>query len=110
MEQHAGAGPGAVVLPGLISLLLAVAALRTQPGRIGPWLLLGNALAFVVFLGPTSYEDVYASDRISTGVVLASLLCLPALVQLGRRALFGYAIAAAAWLSLLPLITAKALP
>jgi hypothetical protein len=45
------------------------------------WALLANALVFVVFLPAAAYEDYASAGRISTSVVLAFLLSLPALTR-----------------------------
>ena len=49
-------------------------------------LLATNVLVLVVLLPEPSYVDYNASGRIAIGVVLAFLLCLPAVVAAGRLA------------------------
>jgi hypothetical protein len=64
-----------VVVPALGALVVAWRAYR----RLSPELLalLLNVLAFVVLLPKPSYFEYLASGRITTGVVLAFMLCLP---------------------------------
>jgi hypothetical protein len=83
----------AVVAPSLAVLGLAIAA------RVG-WrdvsALAANVLVLVVLLPAPSYADYTASGRIASGVVLAGVLCFPALA---RRNLLAQAwIVAALWL------------
>ena len=67
-----------VVLPALGALVVAWRAFR----RFTPELLalVLNVLVLVVFLPEASYADYLASGRITTGVVLAFMLCLPRVV------------------------------
>lgn len=58
-----------------------------------------NILFLVVFLGPYSYIEYISSGRISTGVVLASLLCLPALVRLPKKLWLLFPLTVVFWLS-----------
>jgi hypothetical protein len=62
--------------------------------------LLAHVLLFVVFLQAASYANYSASGRLSTGVVLAALLCLPVIGYLGQRAWFW--VSSTLWLNLLP--------
>jgi hypothetical protein len=67
----------AVVIPGLICGALALWTLRWHPWRPEAWALLANVLVFVVTLNRSSYVEYEALGRITAGVVLAALLCLP---------------------------------
>ena len=49
-------------------------------------MLAANVLVLVVLLPEPSYADWDASGRITTGVVLAFLLCLPAVARAQRLA------------------------
>jgi hypothetical protein len=73
----------AVVVPALVAVALAIAS-RTRTSALLP--LLANVLVLVVLLPEPSYADYDASGRIATGVVLAFLLCLPAVLRAGRAA------------------------
>jgi hypothetical protein len=68
-----------VVLPGLFCLALAAVALYRGARLPEVWALLLNAIVFVVFLPKDSMVNFTAAGRISTGVVLALLLSIPAL-------------------------------
>ncbi|MDQ6880372.1 MAG: hypothetical protein M3082_22240 [Candidatus Dormibacteraeota bacterium] len=60
-----------------------------------------NVLLFVVFLHRTTYEDISASGRVTTGVALAAVLCLPVANRLlGTRSWFWAS--TALWLSVIP--------
>jgi hypothetical protein len=71
----------AVLLPGSFCVALAVVALVRGARAPAVWALLANALVFVVFLPAAAYEDYASAGRISTSVVLAFLLSLPALTR-----------------------------
>jgi hypothetical protein len=71
----------AVLLPGTLCAALAVTALVRGARAPAVWALLANALLFVVFLSAAAFEDYSSAGRISTGVVLAFLLSLPALTR-----------------------------
>ena len=70
-----------VLVPGMFCVALALAALRRGARAPAVWALLANALVFVVFLPAKAYEDYASAGRISTSVVLAFLLSLPALTR-----------------------------
>jgi hypothetical protein len=72
----------AVVLPGLLAVVVAWRAI----GELTPAVLalILNVLFLVVLLPEPSYADYLASGRIAIGVVLAFLLCLPAILSRGR--------------------------
>jgi hypothetical protein len=69
----------AVVLPGLLCLVLAAWALIRGAVDAAVVALGANALLYVVLLPEPSFDDFYASLRISTSVVLALLLAAPTL-------------------------------
>jgi hypothetical protein len=70
-----------VVVPSLICAGMGGWALWKRRASLEVWLLLANVLVFVVMLNRLSYENFYAAGRIATGVVLASLLCVPTFDQ-----------------------------
>lgn len=74
-----------VVLPTLVVSVLAVSLLRARMGRVCAWLLLGNAVLFVFFLPAAVYVDFGAASRAAIGVVVATLVCIPAWAVLGER-------------------------
>jgi len=73
----------AVVVPALLALALALVS-RARMSALAP--LVANVLVLVVLLPEPSYADYDASGRITTGVVLAFLLCLPAVFAARRAA------------------------
>jgi hypothetical protein len=89
-----------VVIPGVICGAIALIALARRIVRRDIVVLLAHVLLFVVFLQAASYANYSASGRLSTGVVLAALLCLPVIGYLGQRAWFW--ISSTLWLNLLP--------
>ncbi len=90
-----------VVIPGVIAGVVAVVAVVRRQWRPAIFLLLGNVLLFVVFLQLEAYEEIQASARVSTGVVLSAVLCLPLLgATAGRRRWF--LVSGALWLAQVP--------
>jgi hypothetical protein len=71
-----------VVVPALTCAGMGGWAAWKRRGSPEVWLLLTNVLVFVVMLNRLSYENIYATGRIATGVVLAALLCVPTFDQL----------------------------
>ena len=71
-----------VFLPGLFCAGLAAYALYRGAREAAVWALLLNALVLVVFLPAAAYNDWKSAGRLSTGVVLALLLSLPALSRI----------------------------
>jgi hypothetical protein len=89
-----------VVLPGVLCGATAVVALARGILKRDVIVLLAHVLLFVVFMQAASYANYSGSGRISTGVVLAALLCLPVIGYLGQRAWFW--ISSTLWLNLMP--------
>lgn len=71
-----------VVLPGLLAVAVAWRAI----GELTPAMLAlaANVLFLVVLLPEPSYAGYLASGRIGIGVILAFVLCLPAILRRGR--------------------------
>jgi hypothetical protein len=89
-----------VVIPGVLCGATAIVALARGILKREVVVLLAHVLLFVVFMQAASYANYSGSGRISTGVVLAALLCLPVIGYLGQRAWFW--ISSTLWLNLLP--------
>lgn len=87
-----------VLLPALICAGLGVWALRRRMGSAPVWALLSHVLLFVVLLSPASYVDFGATGRVTSGVVLAALYCLPTFDRLTQRSRIWLAICAPLWL------------
>ena len=68
-----------IIIPGMACALMAVWRLRTDPRFVEPWLLLVNVLLFVVMLNHPSYVGFGGSGRVTTGVLLSALYCVPLL-------------------------------
>jgi hypothetical protein len=88
-----------VIVPALICAGLGLWALRRHIFSVEAWALLANVLVFVVVLPKLDYVDFSGTGRITTGVVLAALFCVPAFDRLGRRNRWWLAVCAALWLS-----------
>lgn len=94
-----------VVAPALIAGAAAIIALGRRIWRIEFLFLLTNVVVFVVLLGRLSYGDGYTSvSRVTSGVVLAGVLCMPWLRDAGASARRAMGISSALWLSMLPVI------
>jgi hypothetical protein len=94
-------GVRTVVIPALIAAGAALLVVWRRPRAVEPWLLLVNVLLFVVLLHRSSYIDISASGRVTSGVVLAAVLCLPEATRvLGTRSWFWAS--TTLWLSLVP--------
>ncbi|HEX6509976.1 MAG TPA: hypothetical protein VF221_20300 [Chloroflexota bacterium] len=65
-----------VVVPSLVWAGMGVWAVGKRHASPEVWFLLANVLVFVVMLNRLSYENIYATSRIATGVVLAMLLSI----------------------------------
>ena len=72
----------AVFLPGLLVTAVAAYALYRGAREPAVWALLVNGILFVVLLPSSAYADIKSAPRVTTGVVLALLLALPALARL----------------------------
>jgi len=95
-------GIGMVVVPALIAATAALLVVLRRPRSVEPWLVLVNVLLFVVLLDRLSYVDISASGRVTSGVVLAAVLCLPEATRVLRTRSWFWA-SSALWLSLVPL-------
>jgi hypothetical protein len=97
-----------VFLPGVFCAALAAYALYRGAREAAVWALLLNALVLVVFLPAAAYNDWKSAGRLSTGVVLALLLSLPALGRIlpASRTWLWVPVVAwfAPWFALLPSI------
>ena len=97
----------AIVLPGVFCLALAGWSLLRRPDDLGLWALAANVVAFVVLVPAPVFLDIYASFRVTAGIVVALVLAIPALAALrpGARAWLWLPVIAwmAAWWTLLPL-------
>lgn len=86
-----------VVLPAAIVTALALWALRRGHATVEVWTLLANATLYVAMLWPASYLDAAAPARVSLGVVLGALYCLPIFDDLTRGKRRWLAVCAGLW-------------
>lgn len=86
-----------VVLPAGIVTAVALWALRRGRATVEVWTLLANATLYVAMLWPASYLDAAAPARVSLGVVLGGLYCLPVFDALTRRNRRWLAVCAGLW-------------
>jgi hypothetical protein len=94
-----------ILLPSLVAAGTVIAAVRAGFRRVEFAYLILNVVCFVVLLHRLSYGDGYPSaGRITTGVVLAAVLCLPWLRAAGRNYERALVSSLALWLIMLPVI------
>lgn len=67
-----------VVVPALLCAGMGIWAVRKRDAPPEVWILLANVLLFVIMLNPLTYLTIIATARVTMGVVLATLLSLPA--------------------------------
>lgn len=91
-----------VVLPALICAAAALWALRRGVRDVQVWLLLVQIALFVVLLPYTTFYDIYSTDRVATGVMLAALYCIPFLDRVTSKNRTWLLASAGLWLALLP--------
>jgi hypothetical protein len=91
-----------VVLPALICAAAALWALRQGVRDVQVWLLLIQIALFVVLLPYTTFYDIYSTDRVAAGVMLAALYCIPALDRATGKNRTWLLASAGLWLALLP--------
>ncbi|MGZ3584605.1 MAG: AZOBR_p60025 family cell surface glycopolymer formation protein [Ktedonobacterales bacterium] len=92
-----------VVLPALVCAGMGLWALKRRIWHVEIWVLLANVFFFVVLLPKASYINLAASARITTGVVLAALLCIPSMDRLTKGKRTWLAMCGALWLAFLPI-------
>jgi hypothetical protein len=68
---------GIVVIPAMLCGIVAAWAIIRGIRRVETWLLVANVLILVVLLESPAYNDISSSGRITIGVVLAAMLCVP---------------------------------
>ena len=103
LQGHRLVEVDSVVLPALVCAGMGLWALKRRIWRVEIWGLLANIVFLVVLLPQNSYIDLLASARISTGVVLAALLCIPSMDKLTKGKRAWIAACGALWLAFLPI-------
>jgi len=94
-----------VVLPAVLCGIVAAWAIIRGIRRVETFVLLANVIVLVVLLERPAYNDISSSGRITVGVVLAAVLCLPVLAVRLRAWIWA---AAVLWLT--PMLFWFALP
>jgi hypothetical protein len=89
------------ILPALICTALGTWAIQRRLGDVAIWALLVNVVLFVVLLNALSYV-IDGTVRITLGVTLAALLCVPKFDRLTRHNRGWLVLCGALWLGLLP--------
>jgi len=74
-----------VTAPALLCAGVALYALWKSDAPTEVWLLLANVQLFVVMLNPLTYGNILGAARVTTGIVLAAILCLPAFDRVTAR-------------------------
>jgi hypothetical protein len=95
-----------LVAPLLVFAGAAVIAMRHGPGRLELACLLANGALGVVFAGPAVGETYTAAGRVSTGVLLAAVLCLPYLREATAPVRRSIVVAFVLWLAMFPVVLA----
>jgi len=91
-----------IIIPAVICVALAIRALTRGLWRTEIIALLANVAALVLFLPDSAWDAYTTAGRVSVGVVLAAIYCVPYLPALHlKRRLLPWA-AVAAWLSVFP--------
>jgi hypothetical protein len=73
-----------VVVPAFLCLGAAIIALLAGTRRVEMWALLANALLYMAFLGPASFDDLSSSARVTVPIALSAVLAVPYLTQRTR--------------------------
>ena len=94
-----------VVIPAVLCGIVAAWAIIRGIRRVETWLLLANVVILVVLLERPAYNDISSSGRITVGVSLAAMLCVPYLAGRLRAGIW-----AAATLWLIPMLIWFAIP
>jgi hypothetical protein len=90
------------VLPAILLLCLIGWAFARGFSSTEAWLLLANILILIVLLPPASYAEWKATGRITVGVVLAALYCLPLLDRVTHHRRWWLWVVGTLWLALTP--------
>jgi hypothetical protein len=93
-----------IIFPALICAGMGFWALWRRAWSVEVWALLVNIQLFVVMLAAPPYREIFGSERVTTGVVLAACCCVPGFDRLtgGRRWWFWSA--SVLWQALIPLL------
>lgn len=93
-----------IIAPALICAGMGCWALWRRAAQVEVWALLANVLLFVVLLAPPPYIEIFGSERVTIGVVLAACTCLPSVDRLTGRRRWWLWSSALLWNALIPLL------
>ena len=93
-----------IIAPAMLCAGVGVWALWKRAAGIEVWALLANVLLFVVLLAPPPYIEIFGSERVTMGVVLAACYCLPTFDRLTNRRRWWFWGSTALWQALLPVL------
>jgi hypothetical protein len=91
-------GIPSVVLPGLICGGMALWAIYKREWDVKIWVLLVVVTFSVVTLDPQFYRDLFSMLRVSAGVVLAAIYCIPLFDRLSARSRRWFWLCVAGWI------------
>ncbi|HEY7849309.1 MAG TPA: hypothetical protein VIC27_04545 [Ktedonobacterales bacterium] len=91
-----------VVAPAIICAVAGLWALWRGVRNVAIWILLAQILFFVVLLPYSTYYDIYSTARVSAGIMLAALYCLPFIDQATGKNRTWLLASAGLWLALAP--------
>jgi hypothetical protein len=91
-----------IILPALICAGIGLWALWKRTRTVEVWALLLNIQLFVVMLAPPPYVEIFGSERITIGVVLAACFCLPSFDRLTGKRRWWFWSSGLLWQALLP--------
>src|SRR5262249_6248179 len=91
-----------VVLPALICAGFGLRALWQGAWGVQVWALLLHTLLFVVLLSYPTYYDIFSTERVPIGVMLAALYCVPVMNQVTKKNHTWLLACVGLWLALLP--------
>ncbi len=93
-----------IIVPALICAGMGLWALWKRAWAVEVWALLLNILLFVVLLAPPPYIEIFGSERVTIGVVLAACYCLPSFDRLNGKQRWWFWSSSALWQALFPLL------
>lgn len=99
----------AIIVPAMVLAGMGIWALFRRCGSVEVVVLLANIQIFLVMLAPTSLYLYPGTGRITTGITLAGLLCVPAFDRLTGGKHVWLVVTAAFWLLGIPAVTLAAL-
>ena len=95
-----------VALPALLCAAVALRGLGAREGMLERACLLANVVVAVLLIGPAVWATYTSAGRVSAGVVLSALLCLPYLLGASMATRRVLAVACGLWLVVFPVVLA----